>query len=30
VLAAWTLQRGRLRQYFNLPPSDATESSPSA
>jgi cation transport ATPase len=30
VLAAWTLQRGRLRHYFNLPPSDATESSPSA
>lgn len=30
VLAAWTLQRGRLRRYFNLPPSDATESSPLA
>lgn len=30
VLAAWTLERGRLRRHFNLPSSDAEEPSSSA
>lgn len=28
MLAAWTIQLGRLRRHFNLPQSEATEPSP--